>query len=167
MTQLPLPFGDAKFNLPKYFRSWTHLQTELAKENYGLRALPPGHSPVYGIARRRFLIMSVRHQPHSTEWVVGYFRHGMTWVPLGSFRSYAEAKSYRKQWAALSKTALMKAIWIHLNRPAVPTLYVPAEAALWDQLSKPVQDEVWRLIESGAPGRISEVVLAGRACGLY
>lgn len=167
MTQLPLPFGDAKWNLPRYFRSWGHLESELTKQHYGKTVWPSGHSPVYGLARGKFLIMAARHTPYFTEWVVGYYRPGMTWVPIASFPLFAEAKWYRTQWAHLSRTALLKAVWIHLNRPAVPSIWIPAEAAVWDEQPGPVQDQVWQLISAGTPGRITEVIMAGRACGLY
>jgi hypothetical protein len=167
MTQMPLPFGDAKWNLPQYFRSWGHLEAMLEKHHYGQQRWPSGHWPVHGLARGRFLLMASRQTPYFTEWMVGFYRPGMTWVPVGCFPLYAEAKWYRTQWAKLSKTALHKAVWILLNRPAVPTLWIPAEAEVWDQLDDDVQDEVWRLIQAGTPGRITEVIMAGRACGLY
>jgi hypothetical protein len=167
MTQLPLPFGDAKWNLPQYFRSWGHLEAMLEKHHGGQQRWPSGHWPVHGLARGRFLLMTARPSPDIVEWIVGYYRPGMTWVPVGSFSSYAEGMWFRKQWATLSRTALRKAVWMLLHRPAVPAMSIPTEAAVWDEYDDNVQAEVWRLIQAGTPGRITEVIMAGRACGLY
>jgi len=69
-------------------------------------------------------------------------------------------------WGSLGKTSLAKAVWILRNRPAVPEILIPTEAVAWDALSFHDQMVVWKLIGAGVPGRISELIVAGRACGL-
>ena len=167
MTQLPLPFGDSRSHLPRRFRSRRHFEAEWNKYYPDKHAAPTNHELIGSFAGGRFIIAATRFPPHNTEYIVGYYRHGMSWAPVSTFPVYEAARWYRNALAGLSHDEMLKALWLLHKRPAVPSIWIPAEARLWNDLNDMEQELVWSLIQAGAPGRISEVIEAGRACGLY
>jgi hypothetical protein len=166
MTQLELPFYDG-YTMPHRWRSRKAFEAYRERWDEGRPPFPHNHVAIGAFAAGRFILLATRFPPTVTEYVVGYYLKDMTWVRLSSFPTYAEARWYQRRWARLDRTTLRKAVWIHHHRPAVPPIWVPTEAELWDRLTEPTQLKVMELMQAGVPGRVSEVIIAGRECGLY
>jgi len=166
-SPIQLPFADPQGHLPADFDSMEHVLRMLAEHK------PMDYTPdarlIGELIGGRFLL---KHAPATDEttrevFIVGYFRVGMTWVPVAECSNELLALRCAEEWAGLTTRELMKALWIARDRPAVPDLCIPSEARIWHQLPVAHRAQLWRLIESGAPGSIVDLIAAARACDLF
>lgn len=165
-SPIQLPFADPEYHRPAEFDSIGHVRqllTEHKPHDYTPEALLTGD-----LIGGRFLLKHVHAADSNDEvYIVGYYRLGMTWIPVAHCSSEQEARECAAGWAELSERELFKALWIVRERSAVPDIDIPREARMWHDLPVPHRAHLWRLIEAGAPGSIADLIAAGKACGLF
>lgn len=154
-------------HMPRVFMSRGHFEREILQHRPDVSPYPHNHIAFSGFARGMFVVLANRFPPNTLEFKVGYYNQDFTFVILENFPVHAGALWYRREWSSLRKTALQKALWMRHYRPEVSSIWIPAEARKWDKLDVDEQEIVWRLMSSGAPGRVADVIDAAQACGLF
>jgi hypothetical protein len=165
--ELPFPYAQSWAKWPARYDSMDELVAEYRTIWNRDDIAPSGYALIGGLSGGRFVVMRRCVETLPDEFVVGSYLMDLRWQPLASFPNRIMALWCREQWARLNNDALLKAVWIHHARSVVPAVWVPREARVWDGLGDDEQLQVWRLISSGAPGRVVEVIEAARACGLF